>query len=78
MSKNWNADDWHLYLSQLVDTRANFPNGLNSVALKIAETVDGLNGDVTRIKIQRDNALLDMERFMNERDAALAALSTRS
>lgn len=42
MSKNWNADDWHLYLSQLLDTRTNFPNGMNIVALKIAETMDDL------------------------------------
>lgn len=45
MSKHWNADDWHLYLSQLLDARANFPNGLNTVALKISETMDEVRED---------------------------------
>ncbi|WP_375414518.1 hypothetical protein [uncultured Bradyrhizobium sp.] len=30
--------------------------------------------DVQRIKVQRDNALLDMEKLMNERDALVRAL----
>jgi hypothetical protein len=42
VSKQWNADDWHRYLSQLLDARANFPNALNTVALKIAEMIESI------------------------------------
>lgn len=42
MSKYWNADDWHLYLSQVLDARANFPSGLNAVALKIVNSMEEL------------------------------------
>ena len=39
---NWNADDWHLLLSQYLDSRATHPNGLNTVALLIADSMDAL------------------------------------
>jgi hypothetical protein len=41
-SANWNADDWHLFLCQHCDNRATSPNGMNRVALKIAETIERL------------------------------------
>lgn len=43
---------------------------LNSLAAKPAEEV---REDIARIKVQRDNALLDMERFMNEASGAREA-----
>jgi hypothetical protein len=38
----WNADDWHLYLSERLDARANFPNALVSVALRISDIIEEL------------------------------------
>lgn len=35
-----NADEWHLFLSEHLDNRANFPNGLTYVAVQIAEAID--------------------------------------
>jgi hypothetical protein len=38
--KNWNADEWHLFLCQHCDNRATSPNGLNKVALAIVDEID--------------------------------------
>lgn len=38
----WNADEWHLFICQHCDNRATSPNGMNKVALKIADTMDAL------------------------------------
>lgn len=35
-----NADEWHLFLSQHLDNRAQFPYGMSYVAVQIAEALD--------------------------------------
>lgn len=37
---NSNADDWHRFLSERLDARANFPNALVSVSLRIADVIE--------------------------------------
>lgn len=47
-------------------------------ALRLAwQTADEVREDIARIKVQRDNALLDMERFMNEASGAREALTSK-
>jgi hypothetical protein len=38
--KGNNADEWHLFLSERLDSRATSPNGLLFVAVQIAEAID--------------------------------------
>jgi hypothetical protein len=35
-----NADEWHLFLSEYLDNRANFPDGLTYMAVQIAEAIE--------------------------------------
>ena len=35
-----NADEWHLFLSEYLDNRANFPTGMTFIAVQIAEAID--------------------------------------
>jgi len=35
-----NADEWHLFLSEYLDNRATFPNGMTFMAVQIAEAID--------------------------------------
>ena len=35
-----NADEWHEFLSEHLDNRANSPNGLAFIAVQIAEAID--------------------------------------
>jgi hypothetical protein len=35
-----NADEWHLFLCEHLDNRANSPNGLTFMALQIAEAIE--------------------------------------
>ena len=35
-----NADEWHLFLSEHLDNRANSPSGLSFIAVQIAEALD--------------------------------------
>jgi len=35
-----NADEWHLFLCELLDNRATYPNGMTYVAVQIAEAID--------------------------------------
>jgi hypothetical protein len=37
---SFNADEWHLFLCQHLDSRATCPNGLTYVAVQIAEALD--------------------------------------
>ena len=34
------ADEWHLFLSEYLDNRANSPSGLTFIAVQIAEALD--------------------------------------
>lgn len=34
-----NADEWYLFLSEYLDSRANFPDGLTYIAVQIAEAI---------------------------------------
>jgi hypothetical protein len=46
---NWNADDWHLFLSQHLFDRPNQYNALATVALKIADTIDAVRNAQTAL-----------------------------
>ena len=43
---DWNADDWLGFLTAHCDSRATSPNGLRTVALRIAETIDAIRASV--------------------------------
>lgn len=53
--KDSNADAWHLFLSEWLDARALFPNGLKFMAVQIAEAID----DAAEILKDKDGEQVD-------------------
>lgn len=66
----WNADEWHLFLCQHCDNRATSPNGMNKVALKIADTMDALR---LAAKLADEVEPEELEELISDRSAGRAA-----
>ena len=62
--QNWNADDWHLFLCQHCDNRATSPNGMNTVALAIADELDRYRSQLVNVR----EALGELYKFWASHD----------
>ncbi len=58
-----NADEWHLFLCEHLDNRANSPNGLTFVAAQIADAIEARGaiwlrtiGERVQVLVERDGA----------------------
>lgn len=57
-----NADEWHLFLCELLDNRAQFPMGLTFCAVQIAEAIEAERERCARLH-ESINPASDAERL---------------
>ncbi len=71
--KDSNADAWHLFLSEWLDARALFPNGLTFMAVQIAEAIDAAlesqSAELTRLREQSTTDLTVIQSLNREAHA---------
>jgi hypothetical protein len=75
-----NADEWHLFLCEYLDSRATWPNGLTYMAVQIAQALDQAfeAGRALGHKLELDRAIAAMRKTVIGRrmsDANLALLA---